>query len=90
MSKTSSRKKYGFSYDSNEKYFDGVVDLGYGNSFHLLTFELLLQMTIFEKMVEYDFFYRDPKKVFSPLKYSLYDRPKIETIRNKRYKKEIL
>ena len=51
MSKASSRTKYCFSYDSNEKSFDGVVDLGYGNSFHLLACELLLQMTIFEKMV---------------------------------------
>ena len=41
MSKSPSRKKYGFSYDSNEKYFDEVVDLGYGNSFHLLTSEYL-------------------------------------------------
>ena len=49
MSKSPSRKKYGFSYDSDDKYFDEVVDLGYGNSFHLLTDEHLLQMTIFEK-----------------------------------------
>ena len=45
MSKPPSRKKYGFSYDSNEKYFDEIVDLGYGISFHLLTSEQLLQMT---------------------------------------------
>ena len=37
MSKSTSKEKYGFSYDSNEKNFDEVVDLGYGNSFHLLT-----------------------------------------------------
>ena len=49
ISKSPSRKKYGFSYDSNEKIFDEVVDLGYGNSFHLLTNEHLLQMTIFEE-----------------------------------------
>ena len=54
MSKSPSRKKYGFSYDSNEKYVDEVVDLGYGNNFYLLTSEHLLQMTIFEKMVEFD------------------------------------
>ena len=30
MSKSPSRKTYGFSYDSKEKYFDEVVDLGYG------------------------------------------------------------
>ena len=46
MSKSPSRKKYGFSYDSNEKYFDEVVDLGYGNSFHLLTNELVGRDTI--------------------------------------------
>ena len=40
MSKSPSRKKYGFSYDSDDKYFDEVVDLGYGNSFHLLTNEI--------------------------------------------------
>ena len=90
MSKSPSRKKYGFSYDSNEKYFDEVVDLGYGNSFHLLTSEHLRQMTIFEKMVEFDIFYRDPKKCFSPLRISLHDWRKIETIRDRRYKKEKL
>ena len=37
MSKSRSRKKYGFSYDSNEKNFDETVDLRYGNNFHLLT-----------------------------------------------------
>ena len=47
MSKSPSRKKYGFSYDSNEKYFDDVVDLGYENSFHLLTIKHLLKTTIF-------------------------------------------
>ena len=29
MSKPPSRKKYGFSNDSNEKYFDEIVNLGY-------------------------------------------------------------
>ena len=43
------------------------MDLEYRNSFHLLTSEHLLQMTIFEKMVEFDIFYRDPKKCLSPL-----------------------
>ena len=42
MSKSTSRKKYGFSYDSNEKIFDEAVDLGYGSNFHLLTSEHLL------------------------------------------------
>ena len=37
MSKSPSREKYGFSYDSDEKNFDEIVDLGYGNSFHLFT-----------------------------------------------------
>ena len=90
MSKSPSRKKYGFSYDSIEKYFDEVVDLGYGNSFHSLTSEHLLQMTNFEKMVEFDIFFRDPKKCFSPLRISIHDWRKIETIRDRRYKKEKL
>ena len=64
------------------------MDLGYGNSFHLLTSEHLLQMTIFEKMVEFDIFYRDPKKCFSPLRISIHDWQIIETIRDRRYKKE--
>ena len=88
MSKSPSRKKNGFSYDSNEKYFDEFMDLGYGNGFHLLTSEHLLQMTIFEKMVEFDIFYRDPKKCFSPLRTSIHDWGKIETIRDRRYKNE--
>ena len=41
MSEPPSRKKYGFSYDSNEKCFDEVVDLGCGHSFQLLTSEQL-------------------------------------------------
>ena len=40
-SKSSSRKKYGFSYASNLNKIDEVVDLGYGNCFHLLTGEHL-------------------------------------------------
>ena len=87
MSKSPSRKNYGFSYDSNEKYFDEVVDLGYGKSFQLLISEPLLQMTIFEKMVEFDIFYSDPKKYFKPLRISIHDWQKIETIRDRRYKK---
>ena len=67
MSKSTSRKKYGFSYESNEKFFEEVVDLGYENSFHSPTSEHLLQMTVFEKMVEFYIFYRDPNKCFSPL-----------------------
>ena len=90
MSKSTSRKKYGFSYDSNEKFFDERVDLGYGNSFHLLTSENILQMTIFETMVEFDIFYRDQKNCFSPLRNSLHDWRKIEPIRDTRYKKEKL
>ena len=82
MSKSPSRKKYGFSYDSNETYFDEVRDLSNGNSFHLLTSEHLLQMTIFEKIVEFDKFYRDPKKCFNPLRISLNDWRKFETIRD--------
>ena len=77
MSKSPSRKKYGFSYDSNKKYSDETVDLGYGNSFHWLISELLLQMIFFGKMVEFDIFYRDPKKCFSPSTISLHDSRKI-------------
>ena len=74
MSKPPSRKKYGFSNDSNKKYFNAFVDLGYDHSFCLLTREHLLQMTIFEEMTEFNIFYRDPKKNFSPLRVSLHDR----------------
>ena len=66
------------------------MDLGYANSFHLLTSEHLLQMTIFEKLAEVDIFYRDLKKCFSPLRISLHDWRKIEKICEKRYKKEKL
>ena len=66
------------------------MDVGYGNSFHLLTSEHLLQMTIFEKLVEFDIFYRDPKKSCSPLRIFLDDWRKIETICDRRYKKEKL
>ena len=91
MSKSPSRKKYGFSYDSNEKYFDEVVDLGYRNSFYLRSSEhLQKKMTIFEKMVEFDIFYRDPKKCFNLSRVSPYDWRKIETIHDRRYKKEKL
>ena len=45
----------------NRKYNDEAVDLEYRNSSHMLTWENLPQMTIFEKMVEFDVFYRDPK-----------------------------
>ena len=54
----------------------------------MLTSEHLLQMTIFEKMVEFDSFYRDPKKCFSPLRISIHDWQIIETTRDRRYKKE--
>ena len=40
-----------------------------------------------KKMVESDIFYRDPKKCFSPLKISLHDWGKFETIFVRRYKK---
>ena len=73
MCKSPSRKNYGFLYQSNEKCFVEVVDLGYGNSFHLLTSEKLLQMTTFEDMLELDIFYKDPKKCFSPHKIFLLD-----------------
>ena len=47
-------------------------------------------MTIFEKMVEFDIFYRDPKKCLSPLRIYLHDWRKVETIRDRRYKKKKL
>ena len=56
----------------------------------MLTNKHLLQITIFEKMVEFDIFYRYPKKCFSPLKISIHDWRKVETIRDRRYKKEKL
>ena len=36
MSKSISRKKYAFSYDSNKNNFDEIVDLGYGKVFIFL------------------------------------------------------
>ena len=36
MSKSPSRKKHGFSFDSNEKFFDEIVDVGYGKIFNCL------------------------------------------------------
>ena len=66
------------------------MDLGYVKSFHFLTSEHLLQITDFEKMVEFDIFYRNPKKCFSPLRIYLDDWRKVETICDTRYKKEQL
>ena len=47
-------------------------------------------LQLFEKIFEFDIFYRDPKKCLSPLRISLHDWRKIETIRERRYKKEKL
>ena len=47
-------------------------------------------MTVFEKLDEFDIFYRDPKKCFSPLRISLHDWRKIEKIPDTSYKKEKL
>ena len=66
------------------------MDLGSRNNFHLLTSEVLLQMTIFEKMVDFDNFYRDPKKSFTLLINNLHDWRKIETIVIRGTKKENL
>ena len=82
-------EKKGFSYDSNGKNFDKIVDLGYGKSFHLLTKEYLLQMTSFENIIEFDVFYRAPKKCFNLLRISLHDWRKNETIGDKMYKKNL-
>ena len=78
MSNSPSRKKYGFSYDSKLKNFDEFVDLGYGNSFYLLTSEHLTQRIIFEKWLEFDIFYRNLKKCFSPLRIHLHDWQKLK------------
>ena len=45
MPKSLSRKKYGFSYNSNEKK-DEFADLGYRNSLRLLTSDHLLEVTV--------------------------------------------
>ena len=45
-------------------------------------------MTIFGEMVEFYIFRRDLKKCFSPLRISLFDWSKIETIRDRRIKRE--
>ena len=87
MSKSPSIKNYGFSYDLNEKYFDENVDLGYGNSFPLFTREQLLQITVFEEMVDFDIFYRDSEKRFSPLRISLHDWQKTDTNCDRKFKK---
>ena len=66
------------------------MDLVYGKNFHWLTSEHLLQMTIFVKTVEFDIFFRDPKKCFSPLRFSFYDSRKVEIIRDRRCQREKL
>ena len=68
MSKTLSRKKYGLSYESNEKFFDEIADVGHGNSFHLLASDNLLEMIAFEEMVQFDTLYREPKKFSTPFR----------------------
>ena len=39
-----------------EKFFDELMDLEYGHRFHLLTSKHLIQMTIFEEIVEFDIY----------------------------------
>ena len=41
-------------------------------------------------MADFDIFYRDPEKCFSPLRVSLHDWQKIETNCDRRFKKEKL
>ena len=53
--------------------FNENADLGYGKSFQLLTSEHILRMTAFKEIIDFDFFWRDPKKCFSPLEVSLVD-----------------
>ena len=56
--------------------------------FHLLTNEHIVQMTVFEGTVEFDLFYRDPKKCSIPLRISLHNWRKFEAICDRRNKKE--
>ena len=39
-----------------KSFFDGIADKGYGKSFHFLTSGHLLQVTVFEATVDFDFF----------------------------------
>ena len=73
MPNTTCKMKHGFSYNSNENYFNEVADTGYRKNFHLLTSEHLLQVTVFEEMVECEIFNRNPKKCLSPVRVSLHD-----------------
>ena len=67
------------------------MDLVYGSNSHLFSSEhSLLQMIVMEKKINFDIYYRDPKKFFSTLRISLHDWRKIETILEKRYEKEKL
>ena len=87
MFKSSSRKNTAFHMIQRKKN-DEVLDLGYRKNFRLLTSEYLLQMTVFERMVDYDIIYKDLKKCFSPLRFYLHDWRIIETIRYTRCNKE--
>ena len=49
MSKSPSRMDYEFSHQSIQKKIVEFVNLGYGNTFHLLASEHLLQMNFWNK-----------------------------------------
>ena len=90
MSKSSSRKKIRVFIWFKFKKIDATWYLGYGNSFHLLEKENFLQMTIFEEMVEFDIFYRESKKFFDLLNFSLHNWRIVETIHDRCYRKDNL
>ena len=69
-------------------FFGELVDRGYVNSFQLPTSKNLLEMTVFEKKIEIDICYRDPKKCFTTLRVPLHGWRKIETVRDRKYKKK--
>ena len=73
---------------TNEMVFGELADRGYVNSFQLPTSKKLLEMTVFEKKIEIDICYRDPKKCFTTLRFPLHGWRKIETVRDRIYKKK--
>ena len=91
MSRSILRKKYdGFHIIKMKnilmKFWIWDSELG----FIFLQVNVYLQMTVFEKMVEFDVFYRDPKKCSTPLRIFLNDWQKIETTRDGRYRRKQL
>ena len=66
-----------FPCGSNEKKVDEIIDLEWGNVFHLLTMTDLLQISNFAEMIDFDNFYKDSKKCFVPSRVSVHDWHKI-------------